>query len=54
MKIILAAVLLPLLLVAYYLNKQAKSDSKILLGVYALSAVDVIIVGFFGAELVYG
>ena len=53
MKIILAAVLLPLLLIAYYLNKQAKSSSKVLVGVYALAAVDVMVVGFFGAQLVY-
>lgn len=54
MKIILAAVLLPLLIVAYLLNKQAKSGSTAVLIIYALSAVDVIVIGFFGAQLVYG
>lgn len=54
MKIILAAVLLPLLIVAYLLNKQAKSGSTATLIIYALAAIDVIAIGFFGAELVYG
>jgi uncharacterized membrane protein len=54
MKIILAAVLLPLLIVAYLLNKQAKSGSTVTVIIYALCAVNVIVIGFYGAELVYG
>lgn len=52
MKVILAAVLLPLLIVAYMLNKRQDSERP-LLWIYLLSAVDVIVIAYFGAELVY-
>ncbi len=55
-KIILAGVLLPILAIAYYFNrmdgKADKSKRIILIVLYALAAVDVIVLAYFGAELV--
>ncbi len=53
MKVILAAVLLPLLVAAYYINRKGQPNPKILATIYVLAAIDVIVIAYFGAELVY-
>ena len=53
MKIILAAVLIPILAGAYFLNRRGVPNPKVLVALYILGAVDVIVIAYFGAELVY-
>lgn len=53
-KIALAAVLLVLLLIAIFIRRQADRWSKNVIVVYALCLVTVVVIGYFGGELVYG
>jgi mono/diheme cytochrome c family protein len=53
-KIVLAAALLVLLVLGIILGGKGKSPNAAILAIYALSFLDVVGLGYFGATLVYG
>ncbi len=53
MKIILASVLTVLLILALVLNKRTNRDPRVMVPIYALSAATVILLGYYGGQLVF-
>ena len=53
MKILFASILLPLLVAAYFLNRREGANKIVLVIIYALAGAVVVVIAYFGANLVY-